>query len=151
MSSYSKPAAVSQWTGGGGDIRRGSSRVVRSALVAPAAWHGWNHSWVTPVAGNLWFADGSAQGPIWHPTWQSNYVMHPVYYDQWAMNCEWPSAGSFHPGGALFCLMDASTRFIAENINTGNPPGDNLGQFGNVWVAINTMGGGPQETAVVLP
>ena len=26
-----------------------TNRVVRSALVAPAAWHGWNHSWVIPA------------------------------------------------------------------------------------------------------
>jgi hypothetical protein len=74
-----------------------------------------------------------------------------VYYDQWAMNCDWPSAGSFHPGGALFCLMDASTRFVPNTISTGNPPGDNLGQNGNVWVALNTMAGGQQETTIELP
>jgi prepilin-type N-terminal cleavage/methylation domain-containing protein len=31
MSSRSKPTAVSQWSGGGGDIRRGDGRVVRAA------------------------------------------------------------------------------------------------------------------------
>ncbi|MBP88659.1 MAG: hypothetical protein CMJ64_18420 [Planctomycetaceae bacterium] len=70
--------------------------------------------------------------------------MHPVFYDQWAMNCDWPSAGSFHPGGALFCLMDASVRFIPETIATGD--GNNLGQNGNVWGAINTMAGSEQAT-----
>jgi prepilin-type N-terminal cleavage/methylation domain-containing protein len=157
MSSYSRPATISQWAGGAGTRRTGDSRVVRSSLVAPAAWHGWNHSWVTGTTGcNLRFADGSNEGPIWHPSWQSNYVLHPVYYSQWAMNCDWPSAGRWHPGGALFCFMDGSTRFISEGISTGNPPGDNLGQNGNVWVAINTMAGnslrgGTQETPIVLP
>ena len=77
--------------------------------------------------------------------------MHPVYYDQWAIANEWPNLGSFHPGGALFCLMDASTRFIPYTISMGNPPGDNLGRNGNVWVALNTMAGPPDETEINLP
>ena len=143
MSSYAPPSGVSQWSGGAGNIRKGSSRVVRSCLVAPAAWHGWNHEWVTTaVGGPLLRAHDGSEGAIWVPGWESNYVLHPVFYSQWAMNNNWPSAGSFHPGGAQFCLMDASVRFISETVSTGDPPGDNLGQNGNVWVALSSMFGG---------
>lgn len=141
MSSYT-PAGAPQWQGGGGKVRMGADRVVRSCLVAPAAWHGWNHSWVTSAVGTslLRAHDGSA-GAIWVPEWQQNYVLHPVFYSQWTMNNNWPSAGSFHPGGAQFCLMDASVRFISETVATGDPPGDNLGRNGNVWVALSSMCG----------
>ena len=142
MSSYT-PAGASQWQGGGGKIRKGIDRVVRSCLVAPAAWHGWSHSWVTSAVGTslLRAHDGSA-GPIWVSGYTQNYVLHPVFYSQWTMNNNWPSAGSFHPGGAQFCLMDASVRFISDTIATGDPPGNNLGQNGNVWTALSSMNGG---------
>jgi hypothetical protein len=147
MSSYSRPAGVSQWQGGGGVVRQGTGRVVRSLLVAPAAWHGASHSWVSPPngPGPLYYADGSGAGGIWGP-WSSNYVMTPVYYYQWAVNCDWPGPGSFHPGGAQFCLMDASVRFVAETIDTGT--GDTYGRYGNIWAAVHTMAGHQDQTQV---
>jgi prepilin-type N-terminal cleavage/methylation domain-containing protein len=172
MSSYTQPGGAapnnldchmymnSNRIGGGmGKIRQGGGRVVRSCLVASAAWHGWNHAWVANSFNpptNLKRAGGTANGqdgPIWVPGLTSNYVMHPVYYDAWAMNCEWPSAGSFHPAGAMFCMADASTQFIQDNIATGSGINDrlNLGMDGCVWVAINTMSGGRDEEPIVLP
>lgn len=144
MSSYARLASAQ--SGGGGRIRQGGERVVRSCLVASAAWHGWNHGWLGSNRPTYRARDGSA-GPIWDPGLQANYVMHPVYYDQWAMNCDWPSAGSFHPGGAMFCMMDASTQFINHTISTGTNY-DNLGRNGNVWVSINTMAGGGNEAPI---
>jgi len=152
MSSYARLTPTQ--AGGGGRIRQGAERVVRSCLVAPAAWHGWNHGWVTSSFGGqqLHRADTGAPGPIWSPALQANYVMHPVYYDQWAMNCDWPSAGSFHPDGAMFCLADASTQYIMETINIGEPLVNgyphNLARNGNVWGALNTMSGGPDEAPI---
>ncbi len=164
MSSYTQPGGKNchlymngnRIGGGMGKIRQGGGRVVRSCLVASAAWHGWNHGWVrnsfNPPT-NLKRATNGADGPIWVPGLTWNYVMHPVYYDAWAMNCEWPSAGSFHPGGAMFCMADASTQFIQDTIGTGNGSNGriNLGMDGAVWVAINTMSGGVDEEPIELP
>ena len=150
MSSYT-PAGASTLIGGAGKLRSGSSRVLRACLVAPAAWPDWNHSSiVTETGGTLLRAHDGSAGGIWVPGWEANYMLHPVFWTRWAMNNEWPSAGSFHPGGAQFCLMDASVRFIPETISLGSPPGNDLGQNGNIWVAICTMNGGGEST-ITLP
>ena len=149
MSSYSPPNDTYRWQGGSGRLRTGVDRVLRTCLVAPAAWSAYNHSWVTSDFGgqHILTADGQ-DSPIWVSGWTQNYVLEPVFYSNWAMNCQWPSAGSFHVGGAQFCLMDASVRFISETISCGDPPGDDLGRNGNVWHAVNTMAGHRDQAMV---
>lgn len=133
-------SGVSQWQGGSGRFRTGGSRVFRSLLVAPSNWVS-SHPWINQRGGGpLLRADGTVGG-LWGP-WTSPYAMHPVYYDHYAMNVEWPGAGSAHPSGAMFCMADASVRFIAETIATGN--GNSLGAGGNVWVAAHTINGSTQ-------
>ncbi len=144
-----------RWAGGSGHKRQGRGTVSRSAFVAPAAWHGWNHSWVrAEQKGSVNRADGSS-GPIWHPTWRAPYVMTPVFYTHWAPNTEWPSSGSFHPGGHQATLCDASVRFIPDTITNGlaSRGGNNatLGINGNMWIAIHTIAGHRNAAQVVWP
>ena len=47
MSGFAPPSGTSRTQGGAGNVRKGRSRVTRSQLIAPAAWSGWNHSWLT--------------------------------------------------------------------------------------------------------
>lgn len=148
---------ASRWQGGSGFLRINNSRVVRTALVASAPWEH-DHGWIQDAGkGNLRRADGT-DGPIWHPNWDRPYIAAPVFYDHYAMNVNWPSAGSLHPGGAMFALADGSSRFIAETISTGQAVrgrnNANMGINGNIWVAAHTIQGsqqGQQETTVQWP
>jgi len=141
-----------RWQGGSGKVRsHGRSRVARTLLVGAAQWN-YNHSWVLAAGqGPLLDARG-IPGQIWRPGWRNPYLLIPSYYDHYAMNVEWPGAGSMHPGGAQFTLGDASTRFVPETIAIGNR--DNFGRNGNVWVAAHTYMGNTQginEAQVVWP
>jgi hypothetical protein len=60
---------------------------------------------------------------------------------------------SFHPGGGLVSMADASVRFVNQTINTGNPtiPDDGAGWPNNnrsgispygVWGAMGSRTGG---------
>ncbi len=137
-----------RWQGGSGKLRvHRTSRVFRSLLIAPASWNS-SHSWVLAAGkGPILRADGSS-GQIWG-NWRSPHAFPPVYYDHYSMNVEWPGAGSVHPGGAQFCLVDASVRFIPETISTGQAASGganaNLGRNGNIWVAAHTYMGTGQN------
>jgi prepilin-type N-terminal cleavage/methylation domain-containing protein len=72
--------------------------------------------------------------------------------EDWAI----PTASSFHPGGCIVAMSDASTRFVSETINAGDPTKsiDALGTMGarpqdysgnslwGVWGAMGSRGGG---------
>ena len=139
-----------QWAGGSGKVRGGRSRVVRTLMVTDAPWVR-NHSWILAARqGELLASTGDARG-IWLHA--APYLFPPVYLDHYAMNVEWPGAGSVHPGGAQFTLGDASVRFVPETIATGD--GSNLGRNGNIWVAAHTYMGaslqGNPEAQIVWP
>ena len=142
-----QPTGDTRWKGGSGGIRQGNSRVFRSALVSPAP-HRNSHVWINAPQGPgpLRRADGSA-GNIWH-SWSAPYAYPPIYLDHYAMNVEWPGAGSTHPAGAQFCMMDASVKFVAETVSVGTR--DNLGRNGNVWVAAHTYLGGAHNNPEAL-
>jgi len=154
-----QPRGATRWQGGSGKLRQSRGAVSRSALVAPAAWHGQSHSWLMRVGkGATLRADGTA-GRIWHPSWRGNgqpaYLMTPVYYDHYAMNVEWPGAGSTHPGGAMYTLADASSRFIPNTISLGQARrgggNANLGLNGNIWIALHSIAGHRDAATVVFP
>ncbi len=131
----------SQWRGGTGRLRTSTSSVSRAALLATAAWSGWNHSWtLAENKGNVLAADG-ASAPIWSTYGGPNHIMPPVYYDHYAPNVEWPGPGSKHPGGLQVTLGDASTRFIPNTIDTGTNQSGSNGANGNVWVSMHTIEG----------
>jgi len=140
-----------QWSGGAGKIRgQRGARVARTLLVADAPWVT-NHSWILAAKQGELLRSNGDNGGIWFHA--APYLLYPVYYDHYAMNNEWPGSGSTHPGGAQFTLADASVRFLPEKISTGN--GDNLGRFGNIWVAAHTYMGastqGVAEAQIVWP
>ena len=142
---------IARWTGGSGQLRVQNSRVFRSALIAPHAFSAHSHEWVLDAGkGPLLTADGTVNNH-WH-VWSAPYASPPIYWDHYAMNVEWPSAGSAHSNGAQFCLADASVRYVSESISTGNH--DNLGRGGNIWVAAHTIMGtahNTRESQVVWP
>lgn len=146
------PTGETRWQGGSGKIRSvRQSRVARALLITPASYDH-NHAWTLAAGqGELLRADGSP-GRIWAPFARSPYLLTPIYYDHYAMNVEWPGAGSMHPGGAQFTLGDASTRFIPETIAVGGR--DPFGRNGNVWCAAHSYMGNTQgirEAQVVWP
>ena len=76
----------------------------------------------------------SPQGQPWNPR-----------QDGWGIY----SAGSYHSGGAQFCLVDGSVQFITEAIDTGNLTDPSLNanvDFGRspygVWGGLGTRAGG---------
>mgnify|MGYP002528120846 CR=1 FL=1 len=153
-----QPIASSRWQGGSGQVRsQRRSKVARALLVAPASWNS-SHAWVLEAGlGPIKDAQGNV-GQIWRPWARQPYILSPVYYDHYSMNVNWPGAASMHPGGANFCISDASVRFIPQTISTGQAvrggADANLGRNGNVWVAAHTyMGSGQNnpEAQVVWP
>ena len=133
MSSFAPQAGSNRAQGGAGNIRKGGGRVTRPQLISAAAWYQRTHSWVRKGTGgqNIKRADGT-DGGIWG-TWRANYIHYPTYRSAYAINNNWPGSGSFHPGGAMFCLMDASVSFIGETITMTM---DSTGRNGNVWGAL---------------
>ena len=117
----------------------GTEAVVRSLLVSPAAWVN-DHPWIQTGGGPILRADGSS-GAIWGP-WGSPHIMKPTYYSHYSIGREWPGAGSRHPNGAQFLLVDGAVKFINKNIKVGDPAGgfgigDPWGRGGNIWSAIH--------------
>ena len=149
MSGFSNPGGWGARTqGGSGNVRKGGGRVTRSQLIATSAWHARGHSWVTRSTGGVAIKRADASdGGLWGP-WSWNYVMWPTYITQYGINNNWPGPGSFHPGGAMFCLMDASVSFIGETITMTTA---NTGRNGNVYMAMHTMSGHAPEAQVNLP
>jgi prepilin-type N-terminal cleavage/methylation domain-containing protein len=152
------PKNSTRWAGGSGKVRsQRRSKVARALLVAPASWNS-SHAWVRAAGfGPMKDARGGV-GQIWRPWARNPYILSPVYYDHYSMNVEWPGAASLHPGGANFCISDASVRFVPETMSTGQAvrggANANLGRNGNVWVAVHTYMGGAQnnpETMVQWP
>ena len=148
MSSFAPQAGSNRAQGGVGNVRKGGGRVTRGQLLTTAAWYQRGHSWVLKGTGGVAVkrANGS-DGQIWGP-WGANYIYPPAYHSQYAINNNWPGSGSFHPGGAMYCLMDASVSFIGETITMNL---DSTGRNGNVWVALHTMSGHAPEAQVNLP
>jgi len=160
--SFSPPAGTAAYSGGAGAIRTGNSRVVRTALVATgyhytvASRDGINAPNTGRIYGPLQRADGS--GPFVNATgspndywgvWTAPYFLAPIYISTYAINNNWPGAGSLHPGGAQFVMADGTVHFLAQSISSGGqggPINDSLGRYGNVWHALNTVDGHPDET-----
>ena len=150
-----RPAGVHRSAGGAGRLRNTSGAVIRAAFVAPAAWHGENHTWVLAAQkGRLLRADGSAGG-FWGPYGSPQHMLLPLYWWHHAINNEWVGPGSFHPGGAQFALADASIRFIPETISTGRAAqggnNESLGINGNIWASLHNISAHPNDTQVTLP
>lgn len=130
--------------GGSGCIRSATSAVFRASLVSVVT-HPTVAADTTANGGNGQLnPDGNACA-FW--TWASPYAYKPIYMTHRAINStEWSSAHSLHPGGAQFGLCDGSVRFVAETVSTGN--WDALGRNGNVWQAMHTIQGSPDQTPV---
>jgi prepilin-type N-terminal cleavage/methylation domain-containing protein/prepilin-type processing-associated H-X9-DG protein len=128
------------WQSGGrlGDgplkqIRQGNNGVSRSALVATATWGDRGLKGWSPNYGNLIWLGNNTSGFV------QPYVKAPVYVDHYAMNAEWPGAGSAHPGGAHFAFSDGSVQFISQNILHHASSSD--GQL-SIWVSLHSIQGG---------
>jgi len=148
------PAGVDESTGGAGQVRRGASRVVRSAFVATMVDNGFNDHALARAVNNgqiLLSADGN-QGIVgaWWNGGQA-HVWKPTYRCRTGINAEWRGAGSLHPGGAQFAMADASVRFISETIQASALHSGQANN-NNVWNALNTVAGsGGQGSFEVIP
>jgi len=122
----------------------GDDAVVRSALVAPTNWGVMDHPWIRAGGGPIIAADGSSN-PLWISQWSAPYILAPSYWVHYAIGREWPGPGSSHPGGAQFCMVDGSVKFISKNISTGGntlgAQGDAWGRYGNVYSALHYPAG----------
>lgn len=150
LSGYTAAGAPRQ-AGGAGNLRTGTSRVIRTALVATGVHPTIATNAGTRVQGPLMRANADGNHAGWWGPWSSPYCYKPTYISQYAMNNEWYSAGSLHPGGAQFAMADASVKFIPHTISTGGEGGgvmDSLGRYGNVWHALHTIAGHRDETEI---
>lgn len=144
-----------RYVGGSGSLRRGNNRVFRAALVSTQP-HPTIAQNVPRVGGPLQWPDGSGPITTWWKgnAWAAPYAYKPIYNSHNSINVEWHGSGSAHPGGAQFALADGSVRFVAETVSNGGvggPPNDAEGEFGNVWVAINTIAGFSGEPQTGIP
>ena len=146
------PPDDARWAGGSGSLRPSSSTVSRSAFVATVTGaNEASHSGIMQEnKGAVLSADGTASGH-WGQWTSPQHIAPPVYHPHLAMNTDWTSAGSVHPGGAQFGLADGSVRFINETVETGGTGGargDAYGRWGNVWLAMHSIEGISNQTQV---
>jgi prepilin-type N-terminal cleavage/methylation domain-containing protein/prepilin-type processing-associated H-X9-DG protein len=153
-------ATAPRTAAGTGRLRHRLSAVFRAALVATVMQDANipTRNGISPnkgrIFGPLLRADGGGPAAPWGP-WSSPYALRPLYRTAYAMNNNWPGAGSLHPGGAMFCMADGSVRYISNTISNGGnslgPAGDAEGEYGNVWVSIHTVRGYINEVKGGVP
>ncbi|QDS90922.1 hypothetical protein EC9_51400 [Rosistilla ulvae] len=141
-----RPAGVDESAGGSGQFRRGSSRVVRASFVAAMVDDGYNdHALALAMNSGQPLLSADGNKGIVSAWWNGGqaHIWKPTYRSRTGINADWRGAGSYHPGGALFTVADASVRFIAETIESSNM---HSGQSNNnnLWHAINTVAGSGQ-------
>jgi prepilin-type N-terminal cleavage/methylation domain-containing protein len=136
-------------TSGNGCRRRMTAGVFRSALISVAT----NPTVARNTTrkggiGPLYLPDGSAM-TSWWGAYRQPYAYKPTYISHVGVNStSWGGASSSHPSGAQFVIGDGSVKFIRETVEMGGRGGgwrDSRGRFGNVWQAIHTVSGHPQE------
>lgn len=129
--------------GGTGYLRPTHDVVVRAALVTTAT------SWGAPsvdyrVKGPLLRADGSGQpGTHWGPWGWPSHTQAPFYVCHYAMNNNWPGAGSTHPAGAQFLMADGAVKFLKSNIPHSDKSNNYCGHgcSGDLWTALHIIAG----------
>ncbi|MDP7015840.1 MAG: DUF1559 domain-containing protein [Pirellulaceae bacterium] len=136
-------------TSGNGCRRYQSVGVFRSALISIGV-----HPTIARNTtrkggiGPLYFPDGAVVNRWWG-NYARPYAYKPTYVSHYGVNSTgWPGASSSHPTGALFVVADGSVKFINEGIEMGGRGGrwrDAAGRWGNIWQAVNTVSGHPQE------
>ena len=139
--------------GGTAFLRHNTDAVVRASLVT-ATW-AWPTTSVDPrVRGPLLRpnGDGSAASH-WGPWGAPTHTQIPGYVAHYAMNNNWPGAGSTHAQGAQFLMADGAVKFLKENIPHSSVNGNYCGHGcnGDLWTALHTLAGHPHETPNVLP
>ena len=105
--------------------RDGNGGVGRGALIATGTWGNRGQKTMNGSGNNIWVSG-----------FTSPYVKTPTYVDHYAMNAEWPGAGSHHVGGAQFVFADGRVKFISENILHHASSSD--GRL-SIWISLHSM------------
>ena len=111
------------------------------------------------------YLPGSMWGRAWNDTYTSFYTNAAPNTPRCVQDYDWAAyinpASSYHPGGALAAMCDASVRFVTNDIDAGNPTQPQVSNAGTtsnawsftgesirgVWGAMGTIRGG--ETVAV--
>jgi prepilin-type processing-associated H-X9-DG protein len=136
--------------GGVGYLRPTSDTVLRAALVTTATSQAANTDY--RLRGPLLAPDGSGNPAThWGPWGWPTHTQAPFYVSHYAMNNNWPGAGSTHPGGANMLFADGSVRMIKENVAHASKSNNycDVGCNGDVWTAMHTVSGHPNQTPEV--